>query len=222
MRIGDPRSSDPPQATPRIGPESGPLKCTVTTDFRELLRRAPPESPGCLFEGHRPEIGGPVGSVAGPQRHPATLEFCPERETRTGSTRCDEPVPPDGDGQSSERPVLILDPVELALGQPFAPAMQIPAPANPSASLTLACAPREWVKRCLVNADGRSGRVRLELSPDGSQDSVVELAYDGDRGELLVEVEVDQAADDATLRRWRALGKRLLDRGLPLTAFEIR
>jgi hypothetical protein len=100
-----------------------------------------------------------------------------------------------------------------------APRLSPPGPSASAAVVERVAA--DLVRRCWVQADSRSGRVRLELG-GAHHGTVVELVFDGNAGQLDVDVEMAEDAAAGTERFLRGLGARLRDKGLPLGAFEVR
>lgn len=106
-----------------------------------------------------------------------------------------------------------LDPLDRVLLQ------QGPRLSSPPAAVLDQLA-QQLVRRCSVQGDGRSGKVRLELG-GALERSVVELVFDGGSGQLRVDVEVPNDAPPEVERFLRGLEGHLRDRGLPLEGFEL-
>jgi hypothetical protein len=108
-----------------------------------------------------------------------------------------------------------LDPLERLLLQ------QMPRAQPPMVGTALVeQVAHQLLRRCWVQADGRSGRVRLEL--DGAHEgSVVELVFDGHSGQLHVDVELPDGAAPHTRHLMQGLGSRLREKGLPVAGFNV-
>src|SRR5690606_21509557 len=195
----------------------GHLNSLKSVRFHDVLigakRDGVPPGPGA--ERTLPEHLRP-GSAEGEPRA-AALESPPPADAVPGAKGDDEggPSREDPGDLQGELPPLLLDPFERILAQQRLP-LSAPTPLASASS-----AAQDLVKRCLVQGEGKSGRVRLEFGSGGLAGSAVELVYDGQLGELRVAVELGDAPPESEIETWRSLAARLRARGLPLAAFDI-